>query len=349
MATMLYTGEFWTGSVCTGLFDGFLETGLAVQAIDLRHYIGSPRSSILDKTYQKLFRRASIKAWKQELLRQIGILNPDYFFTIKRTVFNPRELGELRKKGVRTAIFYPDVSFDHPNVDLDALKEFDLIATTKIFHLDYLRQLCPNRRIEYIPHGFTPNAHMPLYKEVSEGQHLTDIFYAGNYSPFKKDFFEDFYTFLPSKNYKFVLTGPSWAQKNCSFMNHCYDNRLIIGLSYSEQIQLAKINLSIHCGRILNEADKQDWYDRVSTRSFEIPACGGFMLHIDNDELREFYTPGIDVDVFTTAEEAVDKATFYLYRPELRQSMIRSAFNRTVPDYSYSSRAKEIYKILSEI
>ena len=36
-------------------------------------------------------------------------------------------------------------------------------------------------------------------------------------------------------------------------------------------------------------ADETQWKDLVSTRTFEIPACKGFMLHVDNSEVREFF------------------------------------------------------------
>ncbi len=89
-----------------------------------------------------------------------------------------------------------------------------------------------------------------------------------------------------------------------------------------------------------------DWADMVSTRTFEIPACRGFMLHVDNEEIREFYKPGVEIDVFASPEELADKIKFYLRRPDLRAKMIERAFQRCVPNYSYIARARYISSFL---
>ena len=342
--TMVYTGEFWTGSVCAGLCEGFQKAGIAVQAVDLKHFLGLPEQGFFGKLRNKIERRSRIEKWKSELHRQIKLIHPDYFFTIKRTVFSHDELESLTRGGIRTGIFYPDVSFSHPNVELEALKAFNVIATTKKFHLEFLKEHCPNSIIKYVPHGYTPSSHIKCFDNVTENQYYHDIFYAGNFSEHKATFLQSFLDLIRSADYDFAITGPSWKSKDYIFLRECFDQELYTGLSYARQIQLAKINLAIHCGPII--PDKKNWYDRISTRTFEIPACGGFMLHVDNDEIREFYTPGVDIDVFTTPEEAADKVHFYLKNEKLRDSMIASALNRTIPNYSYDERAKMIHELL---
>ena len=70
------------------------------------------------------------------------------------------------------------------------------------------------------------------------------------------------------------------------------------------------------------------------------------MLHIDNDEVREYFKPGKEIDVFSTPEELADKIQFYLARPELREKMIDRAYARCVPSYGYVRRAVEIQKAM---
>jgi spore maturation protein CgeB len=85
----------------------------------------------------------------------------------------------------------------------------------------------------------------------------------------------------------------------------------------------------------------------VSIRTFEIPACKGFMLHIDNDEIRTVYDVGREIDVFATPAELAKKIEYYLANPSKRGAMVESAYTRCVPAYSYRSRAEAILSAVS--
>ena len=73
------------------------------------------------------------------------------------------------------------------------------------------------------------------------------------------------------------------------------------------------------------------------------------MLHIDNEEIRSFYDVGSEIDVFSTPEECAEKIDFYLKKPDTRKKMIKRAYRRTVPAYSYTERAKQIIRLLEDL
>jgi spore maturation protein CgeB len=52
--------------------------------------------------------------------------------------------------------------------------------------------------------------------------------------------------------------------------------------------------------------------DGVNMRSFEIPACGSMQLALHSDEMSALYEDGKEVILFSTFEEARQKAAFYL-------------------------------------
>ena len=103
-------------------------------------------------------------------------------------------------------------------------------------------------------------------------------------------------------------------------------------------VQSSRINVAVHMGPI----KPGGWEDLVSTRTFEIPACKGFMLHVDNEEIRSLFEVGEEIDVFANEDELVEKIAYYLARPGLRYRMIERAYARCVPAYGYDARAKVI-------
>ena len=66
------------------------------------------------------------------------------------------------------------------------------------------------------------------------------------------------------------------------------------------------------------------------------------MLHVDNHEVRQLFTPGEEIDVFRDAEELCEKIDYYLAHDEVRREMVEKAYKRCVPAYSYDERARVI-------
>lgn len=340
---MVFAGSFWAGASERGLSDGFRDLGWAVQEIDLRDCgVVSGRHPAV-RIASRLTRSLSEKTYRDTLLANCRTLKPDALVTVKGIGLTADTLRQVRECGTRTVMYYPDVHFDHPNVKVESFSEYDLFVTTKTFQLDYLKARFGDERIAYVPHGFSGRVHRPVYVDVKESNFRTDVLHAGNHSAYKQRWIEGVASALPDATIH--LVGNNWRENASSGpLARCQMAGARMGIAYAEAIQLAKVNIAVHWG-----ANASGWQDLVSTRTFEIPACRGFMLHIDSDEVREFFEPGSEIDVFSTPEELVDKTRFYLARPDLRAQMVERAYARCVPAYSYMSRAQTIAMILSNL
>jgi len=83
-------------------------------------------------------------------------------------------------------------------------------------------------------------------------------------------------------------------------------------------------------------------------RTFEVPACGGFMLHERTPELLEFYEEGKEVACFGSAQELAEKIQYYLAHPQEREAIARSGRARCVPAHSYDNRIQEILRYCTD-
>ena len=113
----------------------------------------------------------------------------------------------------------------------------------------------------------------------------------------------------------------------------------------ADLVQRSRINVAVN-GR---PSDPRGWFDCVSTRTFEIPACKGFMLHEDNEEVRGLYEAEREIGVFEGAEQLCEKVEFYLERPAVRAEILERGHLRAVPSYSYYERAREIAAIAANL
>lgn len=83
----------------------------------------------------------------------------------------------------------------------------------------------------------------------------------------------------------------------------------------------------------------------IKTRTFEIPACGGFLLTGKPDEdLTQYYIPGKEVEVYSSLGELKAKCQYYLNNEEARVKIAKAGYERTIREHTYERRFTEIFK-----
>lgn len=339
---MVFPGCFWNGSTEHGLAGGFREAGWIVHEIDMEKEFG--RSiTLAERAFSTFLKKNRMTRYQKTVLSACHHLQPDLLFIVKGSYLSKKTFHAVRDMGIRIVCFWPDYDFEHPGIDVTELLKSDCFVTTKSFHIPWLLERVPGERACFVPHGYDPNAHAPILKHVAETDYSADIRYIGNHSAYKQQWIEGLHHALPSVNLR--ITGHRWS-KNLSkrVVNRLVEAEEYVAADYALAIQTARINVAVHFGKGQN-----GWEDRVSTRTFEIPACGGFMLHIDNDEVREYYDVGKEIDVFSDIEELADKCRYYLKNDGVRRRMVQKAHERCVPTYSYYQRAKEVLLKIEKI
>lgn len=336
---MLIAGSFWTGSTDHGLSTGFRKQGWIVREIEQKDFVASG-TTMAERVLARLTAHRRAQRYEAAVLDACRHLKPDVLFTVKGTFLSRQIFDAAREMGIRTVRFWPDLHFDYNMIDHDGLLAPDLFITSKSFQLPWLTAHGLADRSAFVPHGYNPDAHMPILRTVNENDYSADVRYIGNYSPAKHRWIEGLHNALPGV--KLRVVGNRWARTLPRPLNaQLVEARAYHAADYALAVQTARINIAVHWGKAPN-----GWEDLVSTRTFEIPACGGFMLHIDNDEVREYFDVGSEIDVFSDVEELADKCQFYLEHDEIRRRMATKAHERCVPAYSYHSRAREIQRLL---
>ena len=85
----------------------------------------------------------------------------------------------------------------------------------------------------------------------------------------------------------------------------------------------------------------------LSLRVFDVMGCGGFLLTNYQEELSEYYEIGKDVEVFSSAEELLDKADYYLTHEEERQKIALSGYEKTRALHTYETRISKMIQIIN--
>lgn len=112
------------------------------------------------------------------------------------------------------------------------------------------------------------------------------------------------------------------------------------GKDYLQTVVSSKININIL--RLQNK-------NSTNMRTFEIPAAGGFMLHEYSDEAKDIFIEDKEAVYFSTIEELVDKAKFYINNESRRMKIREKGYMKaTKYEQTYESRVGEILLHMTE-
>jgi hypothetical protein len=123
----------------------------------------------------------------------------------------------------------------------------------------------------------------------------------------------------------------------------CTDRRLraawrgkpLVGEDMAKAVLATAVNLNV-----LRTQNK----NACNMRTFEIPACGGFLLHERSEGLLEILEPGVECDDFGTPEELCAKIRYWLRLPKRRQEAADRG-HVAIQRHTYEARAREILRI----
>lgn len=85
----------------------------------------------------------------------------------------------------------------------------------------------------------------------------------------------------------------------------------------------------------------------LSLRVYDVCGCGGFLLTNWQEELPEFYEPGVEVEYFTSREELIDKAGYYLEHDDERKAIALRGYERTKAEHTYVARIAEMIRMVN--
>lgn len=155
-------------------------------------------------------------------------------------------------------------------------------------------------------------------------QHITHIERISLLSLFHKMGYKvDLYTYDLSDNEKELLNGINVHSK----------------LSYQNEMpqlfKSSKINLNPTLKNITSG---------ISLRALDIMGSKGFLLVNYQPEIDEYFKDNKELVMYSSIEDALEKASFYLKHDDLRKEIAISGYNKIRQDFSYEDRISKMFK-----
>jgi spore maturation protein CgeB len=334
---ILFLGENWYGSCARACSYALRRMSYDVLDIDAQTFFPQLRMPS-SRSVLRLFGRRLVREYNQTILKVASAFQPDLLIAFKGNYVEAETLKSLRGRGVSLYNYYPDrIALAGKRFIREVIPEYDCFFDTKRSWDNGLENQVNLRARVFLPHGYDPEVHRLM--ELQREDHLRygcDVSLIATHSPRKEETLRQLVTIRP--DLKLRIWGNLWVKNNQSpeLRKHFAGPALEGGL-YAKALSATRINLAIMGVRPGVE-------DETTTRTYEIPACGGFMLHERTDEVLELFEEGKEMASFGSAGELAEKIDFYLAHPEERAAIAAAGHARCVPAYSYDNRMAEIIR-----
>ncbi len=287
--------------------------------------------------------RAMVRLAKARLAREYNqcILDaaqqfqPDFLLAFKGAFVFADTLRRLRAQRIPSYNYFPDrMAMAVGTLMEEAMPEYDCVFDTKEYwDGDTARRIGVRTRV-FVRHGYDPEIHHPIELQRRDlEQYGCEVSLVTTHMPMKEDLMDRLLQLRPKLHLN--IWGNQWEKCRSGRVQQRVRGRAMCGLLYTKIIRAAQINLGVLGVR-------PGVRDETTTRTFEIPACGGFMLHERTPELAQLFEERREVACFGSPEELAEKIDYYLAHPEEREAIARAGHARCVPAYSYDNRMRSI-------
>jgi spore maturation protein CgeB len=211
---------------------------------------------------------------------------------------------------------------------------YDLHVTTKSFNVAELPALGA-REVFFVDNAYDPETHRPLeLSDADQRRFATDVGFVGTHERERAKTM----LALAEQGIRVTVHGALWDRFRGHHENLVIRRETLEELDYARAVNATRINLGF-----LRKA----YRDLQTTRSIEIPACGGFLLAERTDEHRRLFEEGSEAEFFDSFDELVAKIRHYLAHDDERRRVAAAGRRRCLEaGYSNAHRLETVLEYL---
>ena len=192
---------------------------------------------------------------------------------------------------------------------------YDIVFTTKTYNLNELLSFGVKRTALFLD-SYDEQIHKQISQaKLQKNRFSTDVSAIGAFENERAMSI----LYLAQNGIKVTVWGNGWGGWVDRHPNLDVRNEFLFGEDYSRAICASKININF-----LRKINR----DEVTSRSVEIPACGGFMLAERTGRHLSFFEEGIEAEFFSSNQELLKKVKQYLENESAREKIAIAGYQR---------------------
>ena len=315
-ATILYIGGLTYGT--TG-YRKFLDFNKLVKKV---HFIDTDKFKRRKNLVTYLNNKEILKNVKIELnsyiCNYVKGKQFDLIYFSKATWIFPETLIHLKNHSSLLVHYTPDAAFKF-NFTRDfgkGVKYYDILLTTKEWELKDYYSFMRNNKVYLVNQGVDTD----FFKPNENNAISSDLLFIGR----KEKHYSQTVDFIYNQNIDIHVYGNQWCKSRKYLMSKkkpYVKGPNLNGIDYVNMINSTKIGLGL-LSKLFPETS--------TTRTFEIAACGTFLLAERTKRHQELFEENKEAVFFSSKEELISKAQYYLNNDKLRNEIARNGRLRCI-------------------
>lgn len=336
---ILYVGDTLDGSTSKMRLETLQELGHSVSFISRPH----PSRGLIAKAFVRL-------SWKlgrppdcglnEAILAAVSQNRPDVLWCDRPLDIRPGTLKAAKRKhpSLKIVAYSLDDMVEQPHnqsaLYVRSIPLYDLHVTTKSYNLAKLAERSA-RQVLFVNNAFCPRVHFPM--ELAPEERLKYGGLVGFVGTYERERAEMLVA-LAKEHIPVRVWGGSWPNRLRSATPYLrVEGRDLMGEHYRRALNSFEISLGFL--RKING-------DLQTTRSVEVPACGGFLLAERTEEHRALFEEDVEAAYFSSTAELIGKAKYYLEDRSVRKKIALSGFRRAAAAYTYQAQLERVLENL---
>jgi hypothetical protein len=322
----------------------FRELGVEVEGVNIVPFVeGGGRISLA--LNQHMLRTPGAFAFNRALLETAERFAPNVIWLEKPTYVFPSTLRRLRARPGTVLVYHNTDDWNaktrlhrlHWRFLLSTLDLYDLHITSNLHNLEEMREMGLSD-VLHMELAANPSVRHPGELTPEERAELgAAAGFIGHWEPAT----ERILSHLARGGVSLKIYGGGWKRADPEGpLREAIQHRKIPNEEYARAIVSFDINLGI----------VSKWNrNHTASRTFQIPALGGFLLHERNEVVTRYFAEGEEAEFFDSDDEALAKCLDYLEHPEKRARVAARGRQRCeTSGYCESDRVREILPAIEQ-
>lgn len=294
------------------------------------------QNNVLDKVFRKLKVPRDTAQLNKKIRERVLEFQPDLVFIVKGVTVKPSTLQFIQRNGSKSVSWTNDDMYAWHNRSwwyTRGLKYYSLVVTQKSYNCNPDELPSLGAKTFFQNKAFEPTIHGPV-EDCNAFETTHDVVFVGA----KEQDRLEHLLYLAENGIQIHIYG--WVVKESQplHQNIIVHDRFLFENEFCAALGCSKIALNF-----LRKINR----DVQTSRSIEIPACGGFMLAERTDEHEGLFKEGKEAEYFGSKEELLYKVQYYLKHDDERLRIAKAGYERCFnSDYTFKNRMLEILKEL---
>lgn len=337
---ILYIGELYQGSTCLMRMNALKSLGHKLKGIDILPGNFS-LNKILDRINYRLDYRFDFENLNNKILKEIKNQYFDIIWIDKGKRVFPETLKKIKSLNPSIKIVHinPDDPFGKFKTGwktfIKAIPFYDIHFVAREVNVPEYKH--SGAKIVYVyDRSFDPEIHKPIeLTEEEKKKYGCNVGFIGSWAVDR----EKSIAFLIDNGIEVTVWGNDWQKgKHWNKIKKYWRGPSLKGIDYAKAIN--GMEIALHFLRKENR-DEQD------SRTFEIPACGTFMLAERTRKHEEFFEDGKEAVFFDNNTNLLEKVIYYLQHPEERIKIGKNGWQRSLRSgYCHSERLQKLLQLI---